>query len=114
MSVTTVSTIQQARVVTQAPSRTQSIVRHAALGGVLGAALGAGLSFTALPFIGALTAPIAAAVGGAAGIVVGGLVGLLRSRSGSDHARSGAIQLPPPPPGSGPAGAPPLPPALAR
>lgn len=112
MSVTTFSTIQQAHVVTQAPSRAQSVVRHAATGGVIGAALGAGLSLTALPFIGALAAPIAAAVGGAAGILVGGFVGLLRSRSAGDHGRAGAMQLPPPPAGSGPAGAPPLPPSL--
>lgn len=107
--ITTVSpSVQQA---TTPQSRIGSIARHAAIGGIAGAAAGAGLSLTALPFVGAMTAPLAAAVGGAAGIVVGGLVGFLRSRAASDGARVGALQLPPLP--TTPTGqAPPPPPSV--
>jgi hypothetical protein len=111
MSVAAVSTVQQS-VSTSSPSRARTIAKHAAIGGVVGAALGAGLSFTALPFIGALSAPIAAAIGGAAGIVVGGLVGFLRSRSSHHEAAAAGIavgQSAPPPPGTSGTG---LPPAL--
>lgn len=115
MSVT-VSTIQHPVQQATQPSRLGSIVKHAAIGGVVGAAAGAGLSLTALPFIGALSAPIAAAIGGAAGIVVGGLVGFFRSRGSSDGARVGAgtIQTPPPAPSGGTGGTPPPPPPLPR
>lgn len=100
MSVNTVSTSIQQRVsqVGQPTSRFGVVARHAAIGGVIGAALGAGLSFTALPFIGALSAPLAAAIGGAAGIVVGGIVGLLRSRNSGPTVGAGLLQVPPPPP----------------
>lgn len=101
-------------------SRTESstlsrVVRHAAIGGAVGAVAGGALSFTALPFIGALAAPIAAAIGGAAGVIVGGIVGFLRGRSGSGDARNGAgtVQVPPPPPTTGRGQMPPPPPPLA-
>jgi hypothetical protein len=111
MSATTVSTIQQ-RVsqVSHPASRGGVILKHAAIGGVIGAALGAGLSFTALPFIGALSAPLAAAVGGVAGLLVGGLIGLLKTRNSGAHVGAGLITIPPPPPGAGSGGLPPAPP----
>jgi hypothetical protein len=110
MSVSTVSTSIQQRVsqVAHPTSRFGTVAKTAAIGGVIGAALGAGLSFTALPFIGALSAPLAAAIGGAAGLVVGGIVGLLRSRNSGPKVGAGLIQLPPPPPNTGGV----LPPAL--
>jgi hypothetical protein len=109
MSVTTVQSSIQQRVaqVTHPTSRIGVVAKHAAIGGVIGAALGAGLSFTALPFIGALSAPLAAAIGGAAGIVVGGIVGLLRTRNAGPPVGAGLLQTPPPPPNTGGA----LPPA---
>lgn len=113
MSVATISTISQHQIASSQPARSSVVFKHAAVGGVIGAAAAAALSFTGMPVIGALAAPIAAALGGAAGIVVGGLVGLLRSRSAVSQATAGAsgIQAPvPPPPGSSSNGA--LPPAL--
>lgn len=113
MSVSATTTVQQS-ISSTTPSRNSTIVRHAAIGGIAGAALGAGLSFTALPFIGALSAPIAAAVGGVAGLVVGGLIGFLRSRGGPDDAKSAGVavsQQAPPAPGTTGTG---LPPALPR
>ena len=94
MSVAAVSTtVQQQQQQLAAPStgaqpgsRAGTIIKSAAIGGVVGAAALAGLSFTALPFIGALSAPIAAAIGGVAGLAIGGIVGWLRSRSGGDDA----------------------------
>jgi NAD/NADP transhydrogenase beta subunit len=115
MSVATISTVQQQLSSTSKPeSRGATVIRHAAIGGVIGAAAAAGLSFTALPFIGALSAPIAAAIGGAAGLLIGGLVGFLRSRGSGDVPRSAAsaVQVPPPPAGSGSGSTPPLPPPL--
>jgi hypothetical protein len=112
-TATAISTVQHP-VAQRGSDRTATIVRHAAIGGIAGAAIGAGLSFTALPFIGALSAPIAAAIGGAAGLLVGGLVGFLRSRGGTQDAKSaasGVSQQVPPPPGSTSSG---LPPALPR
>lgn len=114
MSVTTVSTVQQRINQTSTPSRGATIAKHALVGGALGAATGAALSFTALPFIGALSAPIAAAIGGAAGLVIGGLIGFFRTRSSSDQAKAGVGQVAPPPPGTGSGANPPLPPALPR
>jgi hypothetical protein len=114
MSVSALAT-SQLSIAQTAPSRTSKIVRHAAIGGVVGAALGAGLSFTALPRIGGLVAPKAAAIMGAAGILVGGLVGFLRTRGGSDDAKVAGTsvgQQVPPPPGTAGSGLPPaLPPA---
>jgi hypothetical protein len=94
--------------------RLETVVKSAAVGGVLGAALGAGLSFTALPFIGALSAPIGAAIGGAAGIVLGSIVGILRSHAGPQGAHGGAatIQAAPPAPVGGTGATPSLPPPL--
>ncbi|MCW2956105.1 MAG: hypothetical protein JWO69_974 [Thermoleophilia bacterium] len=98
----------------KAPESTMSrTVKHAAIGGVIGAALGAGLSFTALPFIGALSAPLAAAIGGAAGIVVGAIVGLVRSRTSVTQAAGGVGQLPLPP-AKGTSGTGAVPPPLPR
>lgn len=98
MSITTVSQVTQQQLTSTAPSRGATVARHALVGGAIGAVAAAGLSFTALPFIGALSAPLAAAIGGAAGLVVGGIVGLFRSR-GADQARNAAavVQVPPPP-----------------
>jgi hypothetical protein len=107
MSIAPVSTTAiQLPVAPKPPETTLNrTIKWAAVGGVAGAALGAGLSFTALPFIGALSAPIAAAIGGAAGIVVGAVAGLIRSRVLASHqATVGAGQLPP---------APPVPPTIA-
>ena len=113
MSVSAVATTVQQQVHTAtAPSRTSSIVKHAAIGGVVGAAAAAGLSLTALPFIGALSAPIAAAIGGVAGLAIGGILGFLRSRSGGDDAKVAGVavgQQAPPSPGTSSDG---LPPAL--
>lgn len=97
MSITTVTSIKQGVTPT---SRASTIARHAIIGGALGAAAGAALSFTALPFIGVFSAPIAAAIGGAAGLVIGGIVGFVRSRGASDgaHVGAGTLQTPPPPP----------------
>jgi len=121
MSVSAMSTsIKQSVSQTSAPSTSRgasasSILKHAAIGGAIGAvALGA-LTFTTLPLIGGRFAPIAAAIGGAAGLLIGGLVGFLRGRSSSDDAKTGAtltMQTPPPPPGTGAGLNPPLPPAL--
>jgi NAD/NADP transhydrogenase beta subunit len=114
MTVSAFATIQQSAS-TASPQRSDTIIRHAAIGGVVGAAAAAGLSFTALPFIGGVGAPIAAAIGGAVGIVVGGIIGLLRSGGSSEDARAAGVsvarQLPPPPPGTTGTG---LPPALPR
>ena len=115
MSITTVSTRQNpVAPPLPASSRAATIGTHAIVGAALGAALGAGLSLTALPFIGVLSAPIAAAIGGAAGLVVGGLVGFVRSRSSGDGVRVGAgiIQAAPPLPTTGRGSNPPLPPPL--
>ena len=103
MSVSTINTSIQQRVaqVGGPSNRLGTVAKHAAIGGVIGAALGAGLSFTALPFIGALSAPLAAAIGGAAGIVVGGIVGLLRTRNQGAHVGAGLVRVPPPPPNTG-------------
>lgn len=93
-------------------TRVATIAKHAVIGGAIGAAGAAALSFTALPFIGALSAPIAAAIGGAAGLVIGGVVGFLRSRGAVDGVKGGAAHLPqmaPPAPSVGTGG---LPPAL--
>lgn len=97
MSIT-ISTIQQSGTTT--PARSTTIFKHAAVGGVVGAAVGVGLSFTGLPLVGGLFAPIAAAIGGVAGLAIGGLVGFLRSRGGSDGAKAGVTQVIPPPPGT--------------
>ncbi|MCB0880070.1 MAG: hypothetical protein KDC46_13950 [Thermoleophilia bacterium] len=119
MSVAAVSTtVQQQQLAApstgaQPGSRAGTIIKSAAIGGVVGAAALAGLSFTALPFIGALSAPIAAAIGGVAGLAIGGIVGWLRSRSGGDDAKVSAVAVgqaaTPPAPGTSGAG---LPPAL--
>jgi hypothetical protein len=110
--MSSISTIQQ-HVSQVGPSnpRLATVAKHAAIGGVIGAALGAGLSLTALPFIGALSAPLAAAIGGAAGLVVGGIIGLLRSRNTGAQVGAGLVRIPPPPPGAGGTGLPPAPPA---
>lgn len=112
MSVTTVSTIQQGVSQSSSPSRFSTVAKHAVIGGAVGAAAGAALSFTALPFIGALSAPLAAAVGGVAGLVIGGIVGIFRSRESSDQARAGVGQIAPPAPGTGSGPNPQLPPPL--
>lgn len=112
MSVTTVSTIQQRVSQTSTPSRFATVARHAVFGGAIGAAGGAALSFTALPFIGALSAPLAAAVGGVAGLMIGCIVGIFKSRSSSDQARLGVGQIAPPPPGTGSGPNPRVPPPL--
>jgi hypothetical protein len=114
MSVATIGTVQQLSRPSKPESRGATVVRHAAIGGVIGAAAAAGLSFTALPLIGGLWAPVAAAIGGAAGLLIGGLVGFVRSRSSGDAPRvaASAVQIPPPPSGAGAAGTPPLPPPL--
>ena len=92
MSITTVTTVSS-------PSRFDRVSNYSALGGLIGAGVGAGLSLTTLPFVGALTAPIAAAIGGAAGLVIGTVVGLLRTRSEAAHqTTAGAGQLGTPPP----------------
>ncbi|MBC7462420.1 MAG: hypothetical protein H7287_13770 [Thermoleophilia bacterium] len=92
MSITTVTTIST-------PSRFDRVSNYSALGGLIGAGVGAGLSLTALPFVGALTAPIAAAIGGAAGLVIGTVIGLFRTRSEAVHqSTAGAGQLGTPPP----------------
>lgn len=88
MSVTTVTTASNFhQVPTTIPgsgSRFGTIARHAVIGGAIGAVAGAGLSFIGpVPIIGGMFAPIAAAIGGAAGIVVGGIIGLLRSQGNS-------------------------------
>lgn len=114
MSIAQISNVQHSLTLKAPESTLSRTVKHAAVGGVIGAALGAGLSFTALPFIGALSAPLAAAIGGAAGIVVGSIVGLLRSRGQSvSQGVVGAGQLPsaPPLPGTSGSG---LPPRLPR
>ncbi len=112
MSVATVSTTQQPHVSQTSSSRFSKIAKHAVIGGAIGAASGAVLSSTALPFIGVLSAPIAAAISGVAGLVLGGIVGILRSRSSSDQGRAGAGQVAPPPPGTGSGPSPQLPPPL--
>lgn len=97
----------------QQPSRASNVIKHAAVGAVAGAALGAGLSFTALPFIGLLQAPIAAAIGGVAGLVVGGIVGALRGGGGRRDTIVGSTmvnQVAPPAPGTGGGELPPRPP----
>lgn len=93
-------------------TRVATIARHALVGGAIGAAGAAALSLTTLPFIGAFTAPMAAAIGGAAGIVVGGLVGFFRSRGAAEGAKGGAAQLPHMAPPAPPVGTGGLPPAL--
>ncbi|MCW2923041.1 MAG: hypothetical protein JWM98_445 [Thermoleophilia bacterium] len=107
MSITTVTGISQVRTSSTtppgSPSRFGTIAKTAAIGGVIGAVAAAGLSFIGpIPIIGGMFAPIAAAIGGAAGLVVGGLIGLLRSRGSSapSGAKVGAstIQAPPPVP----------------
>lgn len=94
-------------------SRFGAIARHAAIGGAVGAVAAAGLSFVGpVPIIGGMFAPMAAAIGGVAGLVVGGLIGLLRHTGGPAHfARVGAatIQAPPPVPPTGLQLPPPLP-----
>ncbi len=112
MSVTTTSIVRQQVAHTTTPNRGATVAKHAIIGGALGAAAGAALSFTALPFIGALSAPIAAAIGGAAGLVIGGLVGFFKSRTSSDQARAGVGQVAPPAPGTGSGPNPQLPPPL--
>ncbi len=111
MSVAAASSVRQPAIASSSTPRFDKVVSGAAFGGILGAAAGAGLSFTALPFIGGLAAPFAAAIGGAAGLVIGGLIGFLRGRSSSDDARVGAgtIGHAPPAPGTTSNG---LPPAL--
>ncbi|MCW2972345.1 MAG: hypothetical protein JWN72_618 [Thermoleophilia bacterium] len=94
MSITTVTTVST-------PSRFDRVSNYSALGGLIGAGVGAGLSLTALPFVGALTAPVAAAIGGAAGLVIGTVVGLFRTRNHSvaiNQTTAGAGQLGTPPP----------------
>lgn len=102
MSVITQNIRQSVSQAGQPGSRFGTIAKHAAIGGAIGAVAGAALSLTALPFIGVLSAPLAAAIGGAAGIIVGGLIGFFKSRGGSDGARIGAatIQTAPPAPGT--------------
>jgi hypothetical protein len=107
-----VSTIQQRVTVEQQPTRAATVARHAVIGGAIGAAAGAALSFTALPIVGVLSAPLAAAIGGAAGIVVGGIVGIFRSRSSAEQSQVGAAQVAPPAPGTGSGPSPQLPPPL--
>lgn len=108
MSITTITTVST-------PSRFDRVSNYSALGGLLGAAVGAGLSLTALPFVGALTAPIAAAIGGAAGLIIGTAVGLFRTRhsAGITQAASGSGQLgtPPPVPNTAAGMLPPAPPS---
>lgn len=112
MSVSNVTTSIRQRVeqANQPGSRAGTIVRHAAIGGVIGAVGGAALSLTALPFIGALSAPLAAAIGGAAGLVIGGIVGIFRSRNDGPRVGAGIIQAAPPAPGTSRGGLPPAPP----
>lgn len=113
MSVS-IASISQVHQSSASSSRVATVAKHAVIGGAVGAAVAAGLSFTALPFIGALSAPLAAAIGGAAGIVVGGLIGLLRTRGSHDGAKVGAatIQSAPPAPTRGAGATPPPPPPL--
>lgn len=56
------------------------VLRNAALFGGIGAAAGFGLSFLSLPVIGQLSAPIAAIIGGALGVVTGAVKGMLDNR----------------------------------
>lgn len=89
----------------------QKIATHAGIGAAIGAAGAVALSFTALPIVGGAAAPIAAAIGGAAGLVVGGLIGFLRGRSSASQASTGVLQLAPPAPRVSAGG---LPPQLPR
>ena len=100
----------------QLPAQRSSLVttmlRNAAVFGAIGAVAGAALSFTALPFVGALTAPIAAAIGGAAGVAFGIVKGIFQHRRENDSP-VGQLPLPPStPPGS--LIPPPLPPGVRR
>lgn len=117
MSVTTVQ--HHVMPMSANTNRTGSIAKHAVIGGAVGAVAGVGLSFIGpLPIIGGMFAPIAAAIGGAAGLVVGGLVGFLRTRGsgGSEGVRVGTntLQTAPPLPSNTSGAVPQLPPPLPR
>lgn len=80
------------------------IVKSAALFGAVGAAAGFGISFLTLPVVGQLGAPIAAAIGGAAGILAGAVKGIVDNRRAHGGgfaspltAAAGAATLTPPP-----------------
>lgn len=112
MSVSISQTVSQH--VPSSELRLATVAKHAAIGGAVGAVAAAGLSFIGpIPIIGGMFAPIAAALGGVAGLVIGGIVGLLRSRSSKDDAKVGAgVVQAPPPPTSGVGSMPPPPPSL--
>lgn len=61
---------------TQPPSPIKTILKNVVIFGGLGAALGFGASFFSLPFIGQVAAPIAAAVGGGIGAIIGLIKGI--------------------------------------
>jgi hypothetical protein len=65
---------------TSRPSLVTTVLKNAAIFGGIGAIAGAALSFTALPFIGVLSAPIAAAIGGAVGVLAGVVKGIFQHR----------------------------------
>ena len=75
-------------------SSTSTILRHVALYGSVGAAVGFGASFLSIPVIGQLAAPIVAAIGGAIGATIGFFVG--RSKASRNGAAADTVppQLP--------------------
>jgi hypothetical protein len=90
-------------------SRGATIAKSAGLGALLGAAAGVGVSL--LTHI--VPLPIAAAIGGVAGLAIGGLIGFLRTRN-QDAQPPGVFggnqyiqPAPPVPPGVGTGGLPP-------
>ena len=64
---------------TSTSSRGATIAKHAGLGALAGLAAGIGVSLLTK----IIPMPIAAAIGGAAGLLIGGLIGLLRTRNQS-------------------------------
>jgi hypothetical protein len=66
---------------TAQPGGGANILKRMLIGGAAGAALGFGASFFTLPIIGQVAAPIAAAVGGGIGAVLGLASGLLANRN---------------------------------
>jgi hypothetical protein len=59
------------------------VVKNAAIFGAVGAAAGFGISFLTLPVIGQVSAPLAAAIGGVAGLAIGAIKGVLDNRRAS-------------------------------
>lgn len=78
-------------------SKSSSLIKDLALFAGVGAVAASALSLTALPVIGGMFLPFAIALGGAAGLVAGGIKHAISGRGsdGVDTARLGASLVPP-------------------